>query len=156
MVEEVVIVRVRQVVASAAVAVLAGAGLAVSTGIAPAAAATCAGTAPSDFNGDGISDAAIGQPDPFNVHDGFVHIIYGRRSGLSADAHGSALDDQLLSAAGASFTFGKALAAGDFNGDGCTDLAVGDGPERSAVRCRRVPYTSSTGQRSVWWTPGSR
>ncbi len=118
--------RARQLVALAAAAVLAGTGIAVSTGIAPAAASSCAGTAPSDFNGDGISDAAIGQPDPFNSHAGFVHIIYGTRSGLTANAHGTALDDQLLSAAGASFTFGGALTAGDFNGDGCTDLAVGD------------------------------
>jgi hypothetical protein len=124
--EEVVIVRARQLVASVAAAVLAGTGVAVATGSTPAAAASCAGTAPSDFNGDGISDAAIGQPDPFNEHAGFVHIIYGTRAGLTADAHGSALDDQLLSAAGASFTFGDALATGDFNGDGCTDLAVGD------------------------------
>ncbi|HEY1488860.1 MAG TPA: FG-GAP repeat protein [Micromonosporaceae bacterium] len=89
-----------------------------------AAAATCKGTAPSDFNGDGISDVAIGEP---HVGTGDVHVIYGTRSGLHADASGTAPNDQLVvnllqqNSAG----FGTAVVALDFNGDGCSDLAVG-------------------------------
>lgn len=93
----------------------------------PASAAVCAGTAPLDFNGDGISDAAIGTFNVVEAGNRGVHIIYGTRQGLIADASGTALDDQRLTMTADSTTgFGAALATGDFNRDGCSDLAVGD------------------------------
>jgi FG-GAP repeat len=97
----------------------------VVAGATPATASTCAGTAPSDFNGDGISDAAIGEFSSAPGGHGVVHVIYGTRSGLTAGASGSALDDQLLTDTAAVDTaFGNRVATGDFNGDGCSDLAV--------------------------------
>jgi hypothetical protein len=107
------------VFAAASVVAVAGAG--------PAVAASCAGTAPSDFNGDGISDAAIGEANPGFVGHGHVHILYGIRQGLTANASGTAPDDLYLTDAVDTLSgFGAAFATGDFNGDACSDLAVGD------------------------------
>ncbi|HEY1485471.1 MAG TPA: FG-GAP and VCBS repeat-containing protein, partial [Micromonosporaceae bacterium] len=90
----------------------------------PAAAASCHAGTVSDFNGDGIADAAIAEP---QFGSGRVHILYGTRSGLTAGASGTALDDQLIDAPDDPFNgFGEHIATGDFNGDGCTDLAVDD------------------------------
>ena len=88
----------------------------------------------ADFNGDGTDDVAIGAPldDVAKSKDvGSLNIVYG--------ADGDGLDsttDKLLSPAtpglpalrwmfGSGRLFGKALAAGDFNDDNVTDLAVG-------------------------------
>jgi hypothetical protein len=87
------------------------------------AAAACKGTAPSDFNGDGISDVAIGEP---HVGAGLVHVLYGTRSGLHADASGTAPNDQLIhNIVPTGSGFGTVVTTLDFNGDGCSDLAVG-------------------------------
>ena len=85
-----------------------------------------------DFNHDGIADLAVGVPyeDVGAVQDaGVVHVIYGSASGLSA----TAVPNQLLlpgvgdlgGTAQADAEFGWSLAAGDFNGDGFADLAIG-------------------------------
>ena len=89
----------------------------------PAAAASCAGTAPSDFNGDGVSDAAFSEPGGGN---GWVHVLYGTRSGLKAEPSGTALDDQLLTSSAGASRIGLSMLAVDLNHDGCTDLVVGD------------------------------
>src|SRR5579859_530810 len=104
------------------------------------------GIAKGDFNGDGIADLAIGIPDKdfaFTdgststtvIESGAVQIIYGTDHGLLAGATGFP-PSQLLTAANPLLfptslskaqrgdQFGAALAAGDFNGDGFTDLAV--------------------------------
>ena len=94
-----------------------------------------------DFNGDGRDDLAIGvpfedlggSPNSGIQNAGVVEVIYGTPSGLSA------VNDQRWSQESADFVtntfiidqgeandkFGAALAAGDFNGDGRDDLAVG-------------------------------
>jgi FG-GAP repeat len=119
--------RISKSLAALAAITLTVTSLAVVSGASPAAAASCAGTAPSDFNGDGISDAAISEDYPVTARAGVVHVIYGTRQGLSADASGTALDDQILTnAADTESGFGNALATGDINGDGCGDLIVGD------------------------------
>jgi hypothetical protein len=85
---------------------------------------------PADFNNDGYADLAIGIPhkDSNGVRDsGAVQILYGAPSGLkpmgtqvfTQDSFGSLAASQKQDA------FGFALATGDFNGDGFSDLAVG-------------------------------
>ena len=83
-----------------------------------------------DFNGDGFSDLAIGaNTEAIGVRDGAgaVTVLFGGSSGLSSagavDLHQS--KPGVSGAAEARDFFGEALASGDFNGDGYTDLAVG-------------------------------
>jgi hypothetical protein len=88
----------------------------------------------ADFNGDGFEDLAIGVPHEDIAHGvtpapdgGVVEILYGSNAGLSgtgaqlwsqesAGVAGDAEDGDV---------FGSDLAAGDFNGDGFADLAIG-------------------------------
>jgi hypothetical protein len=94
------------------------------------------GTAPrsvlTDFNGDGFADLAIGIPfeDVGSVADaGAVHVLYGSAGGLQATSP----DDQFWhqdspdveDSAQKGDQFGHSVAAGDFNGDGFADLAIG-------------------------------
>jgi FG-GAP repeat len=102
----------------------------------------------ADFNGDGFADLAVGVPgESVTVGDrdindaGAVHVIYGSRLGLNGD---TPLDDEVwhqnrfsgfVATPEPGDSFGYALAAGDFNGDGFDDLAVG-------VPFEDVPYRS--------------
>jgi hypothetical protein len=72
-----------------------------------------------DFDDDGFEDLAVGAPGE-NSAAGAVNVLYGSASGL---AGANQTLTQANSEAGDSF--GSALAKGDFNGDGITDLAVG-------------------------------
>ncbi|MEU4653309.1 FG-GAP and VCBS repeat-containing protein [Streptomyces sp. NPDC023723] len=77
----------------------------------------------ADFNGDGYDDVAVGSPgeDVGNDKDGgSVTILWGSKSGITGK--GAAVADP---AASAHDYWGKNLAAGDFDGDGKADLAVG-------------------------------
>ncbi len=103
------------------------------TGLAMAiASTTMAGqqVAAGDFNGDGRADLAIGAPyeDLGTVTDaGVVHVIYGRGAGLSAakDDFWNQNKAGIPDNPEAFDRFGRTLAAGDFNGDGFDDLAIG-------------------------------
>jgi hypothetical protein len=86
--------------------------------------------AASDYNADGFADLAIGVPDEDVgkiVDAGAVSVLYGTRTGLGT------VNDQVWSQnssniEGSSETgdqYGSALTAGDFNGDGFADLAIG-------------------------------
>src|SRR4051812_22208707 len=85
--------------ATAASTALAGA-LAVLAGLAgPAGAAACTGPGPStvraDINGDGRADAVVTEYGRGQLAGG-VHVLYGTSKGLTADASGTAPNDQFL------------------------------------------------------------
>jgi hypothetical protein len=87
-------------------------------------------TVRADFNHDGAEDLAIGAQfeSVGSVPDaGTVFVLFGRSGGLSGS--GSQLFNQespgIVSVAEPGDGFGSALAAGDFDGDGFTDLAIG-------------------------------
>ncbi len=78
----------------------------------------------ADFDGDGFDDLAVGVPleDLAGVVDaGVVNVLYGSADGLTGN--GSQQLAQALPEPGDQL--GWAAAAGDFNGDGFADLAVG-------------------------------
>jgi len=93
------------------------------------------GVVKGDFNGDGFADLAIGEPlaDIGSKLDaGDVVILYGSQAGVSTrNAAGIPnkalleLDRLVNKTPAAGDLFGTALAAGDFNGDMLSDLAIG-------------------------------
>ncbi|MEU6274259.1 FG-GAP and VCBS repeat-containing protein [Streptomyces populi] len=81
-----------------------------------------AATASGDFDADGYSDLAVSSPLEDvgeDTNGGVVQILWGSARGL---AGGSTVPDP---APAEHDRFGASLAAGDFDGDGRTDLAVG-------------------------------
>jgi hypothetical protein len=83
-----------------------------------------------DFDGDGYVDLAVGVPgeDVGTVTDaGAVHVLYGAGDGLTAaDNRLWHQDSADIEGVAENYDyFGQALAAGDFDGDGYKDLAVG-------------------------------
>ncbi|NRQ33465.1 hypothetical protein HII36_16650 [Nonomuraea sp. NN258] len=96
------------------------------SGTSHAPAVGCGGH-PSDFDGDGRADLAVAAPyaDPHGrARAGAVTVLYG--SGQKAEL------TQRDAEPGDSF--GSALAVGDFDGDGCADLAVGVSEEFAGAR----------------------
>ncbi|HEV8715924.1 MAG TPA: hypothetical protein VGX03_24235 [Candidatus Binatia bacterium] len=94
------------------------------------------GIAKGDFNGDGFGDLAVGVPGeetpPGVGGAGAVNIIYGSANGLTAtDANVPASRFWSQGSTGVPDSsepgdqFGSALAAGEFNGDNFSDLAIG-------------------------------
>ena len=75
-----------------------------------------------DFNGDGYQDVALA-----DIEHGTVAVYYGGPTGLEARApqvfttSSPGMPSQIAAASG----FGWSLAAGNYNGDGYSDLAVG-------------------------------
>jgi hypothetical protein len=109
------------------------------TGSPAANAGFGAALAAGDFDGDGYADLAVGVPYAEvngDAEAGAVHVLYGRSTGLSG------LGDEVITQDTAGFVqspaepndrFGFSLAAGDFNGDGADDLAVGTPFEDNGV-----------------------
>lgn len=80
--------------------------------------------APGDLNGDGYSDLALGAPlfdgETTNDNDGKAWVFYGAAAGLPTAADWAVPGDQNQG------RFGQAVSvAGDANGDGYAELAVG-------------------------------
>jgi len=88
-----------------------------------------AALAAGDFNGDGIADLAMGCPgEDFSGHAnlGGVSIFYGSRTGLvTTGSQFFAFVDLAVGEISSDDKCATSLAAGDFNGDGYVDLAMG-------------------------------
>ncbi len=89
-----------------------------------------AAIAAGDFDGDGYSDVGVGVPREdagSKISIGKVHVLYGSARGITAA--GNEVWSQASPGVGSGpqrrDRFGAALAAGDFDDDGFTDLAVG-------------------------------
>jgi hypothetical protein len=85
--------------------------------------------AAGDFDGDDYYDLAIGVPEedfsaPWSYGSaGAVSVLYGAASGISSRSQ--IFYQNLLTDAATGDRYGSALAAGDFDGNGCDDLAMG-------------------------------
>jgi hypothetical protein len=115
--------------------------------------------AAGDFNGDGQSDLAVGVSQE-NQGQGVAHVLHGSAGGLTAT--GSQLWSQdspgVAGVAEAGDGFGGALVAGDFNGDGQSDLAVGVSQEnqgRGVVQVLAGSAAGLTATGSQLWLQGS-
>lgn len=92
-----------------------------------------AALATGDFNGDGDGDLAIGVPGEglsanqraMDYGDGTVDVLYGSSGGLRTDRTEAWSQNSLDGKPRYYDRFGASLAAGDFNGDGNDELAVG-------------------------------
>jgi len=105
--------------------------------------------ATGDFNGDGFDDLAIGNPAE-NDFRGSVHVIYGSANNLTGNGNqrwrqGSGPNGKLEDNDDTNDLFGIALAAGDFDGNGFDDLAVGVPGEGGQEGVVNVIYGSGGG-----------
>ena len=98
----------------------------------------------ADFNGDGFADLAIGAPSedlPAGRNAGAVNVLYGSSAGLQVTSPEDQFWNQdspdVQDEAAAEERFGRSLGAGDFNGDGYADLAIG------------VPYQVMNGRKNA-------
>lgn len=91
---------------------------------APPVAGCTSGTA-SDFNGDGVEDVAIADPEATvdgKAAAGHIQIVYGGTGAVHTMHEGnSQVSGEVESGDG----FGTSISSYDANNDGCTDLAVG-------------------------------
>ncbi|MBB2915096.1 hypothetical protein FHS43_006416 [Streptosporangium becharense] len=94
------------------------------------AARACSGRA-ADFDGDGRADLVVAAPYAEvggHARAGSVTVLYGMRAERRLTQDGPGVPGEAETAD----SFGSALATGDFDGDGCADLAVGVSEEDRA------------------------
>jgi len=77
-----------------------------------------------EFNGDAFDDLAVGVPGEDGM-TGVVQIIFGSAGGLAADGNVMWSQSDLGGSSESGDYFGSVLAAGDFDGDGVDDVAIG-------------------------------
>nr|WP_123992866.1 integrin alpha [Streptomyces sp. A2-16] len=90
-----------------------------------AVAATCTAGTASDFNGDGVADTAIADPDATvngAKRAGLVRVVYGGGKGVSEISQAT---PGMGASPEAGDGFGVSIAAYDADSDGCSDLVVG-------------------------------
>lgn len=124
--------------------------------------------AAGDFNGDGRDDLAIGAPFedfPEAADTGAVHVIYA--GAIMLTASGNQLfrqgESDILDFPSNNDLFGFTLAAGDFDGDGGDDLAVGVpfedlGASRPSAGAVHIIYSAGSRLddfRNQFWTQNS-
>jgi disulfide bond formation protein DsbB len=126
-----------------------------------------AALATGDLNGDGRADLAVGAPSETigTTSAGAVNVLYGSAIGLTAAGNQLWTQDStdILDGAEAGDSFGAALAAGDLNGDGKQDLAIGVpaeniGTTRPGAGAVNVIYGSAGGLTATGnqlWTQNS-
>lgn len=105
-----------------------------------------------DLDGDGFADLAVGAacaPKTPSCGSGKVHLYRGGPSGLSA---ASPTPDTTLTGSGTDTRFGGAIAAGDFDGDGYSDLAVGAPSEGNVYIFRGGSDIFTTTTHTPAWT----
>ncbi|WP_236053802.1 MULTISPECIES: integrin alpha [Streptomyces] len=110
--------------ATAAGVILAATGI-VTLGSPPAAATTCTGGTSSDFNGDGVTDTVIADPDATVngvKNAGLVRVVLGGGKGVSEISQAT---PGMNATPETSDHFGFSRTSYDADGDGCTDLVVG-------------------------------
>ena len=99
-----------------------------------------------DFNGDGLTDLAVGTPGKTigtARQSGIVYVFRGTPTGLRP---WRAIDQQLLGSNESNDGFGWALVAADFNRDGNDDLAIGVPNEQPGIVPRSGYVFIFTGQ----------
>ena len=124
----------------------------------------------SDFNGDGFADLAVkGGKEQlgFGGPVESMHVIYGSADGLTSDRNQFFREDQFPEpdiGEDSMEGFAQALAAGDFDGDGFSDLAIADtyeiDPNNELYQAGRVRivYGSASGLTlagTQTWSQGS-
>lgn len=87
----------------------------------------------ADFNKDGKGDIAIGTP-LFSKSRGEVSVWYGAAAGPAKSARFTQNTAGVADTAETYDYFGDSIAAGDINGDGYRDLAIGADGERIGNR----------------------
>ena len=103
--------------------------------------------AAGDFDGDGFDDLAVGVPGE-DGSEGVVNVIYGSGGGLTSNGNqrwqqGDDRDGRLEGGREDNDAFGSDVVAGDFDGDGFDDLAVGVPGENAGRGAVNVIYGSS-------------
>ncbi|MFE7620493.1 FG-GAP repeat protein [Streptomyces sp. NPDC057496] len=137
----------------AVIGLLVATGSATAAGAVPAAAAASCAGASTDFNGDGLVDNVVTDPQATVggvPQAGLVRVLYGGDRGVSEIS-------QATPGMGVSpergDQFGSAVAWTDFNGDGCSDLVIGtpyedtggSGADIKDTGCLHIVYGSPTG-----------
>ncbi|MFJ9035066.1 FG-GAP-like repeat-containing protein [Streptomyces sp. NPDC102406] len=107
-------------------------------------------TAAGDFDSDGYADLAIGvtkEDVDGDTDNGLVQIVWGSPSGLTGGA------DVVDPAPTQHDRYGQSLAAGDFDGDGRTDLAVGTSSGTLHVFSKGISRKGKPGARAALTLP---